>query len=160
MWYKKCILEEDKMITCCCVFMCVCVKERARQKEREKQREEGEMKRDYQTRPNPPATKRDHPEAVHPKPQPQSCSLPSWVNNPRTPRVVLWWQLHNNAGNCWWMCVVKCKRSDTQTVAAASCSGANDCLSLESLHFSVIKACQSQALVWLMIQIEIKYTAP
>lgn len=58
----------------------VYVWEKERELER-KQREEGEMKRDYQTRPNPRATKPDHPEAA-PKTPTQSYPRLRWVNNP------------------------------------------------------------------------------
>lgn len=134
------------------VLLCVWKRDRERGKERKKRWREI-TKQGQIAQPQNATTQR-----LHPKPQPKA-SLCRVGSTAHALRVVLWWQLHNNAGNCWWMCVVKCERSDKQTVAAASCSGANDCLSLERLHFSVIKACQSQALVWLMIQIEIKYTA-
>lgn len=98
-----------------------------------------------------PTTQRLHPKL---KPKATLC----WDGSTAHAGVVLWWQIHNNASDCWWMCVVKCERSDKQT-AAASRSGVNECVSSERLQFSAIKACQSQALVWLMIQIQIKYTA-
>lgn len=97
-----------------------------------RQREEEEMKKDYQTRPNPWATKTRPPRCCTQNLKP---GLPSAESGQQpqcraegggghTLKVVLSWQIHNNTSDCCWMCVVKCEGSDEQSACAASLLGA------------------------------------